>query len=139
MRHLINAVIFTAVYYFIGRDVALEQAAMFGGIYLVASILIERLTGHFRTKRMQGVGQEVGDLDVLAETLIRAVGGADNIESVDSETSRLKLRLVDVDQASQEALKKVATNGAYLSGTELQIPMADHAEQVADVIRTKSQ
>ena len=136
IRHLTNAVIFTVVYYFVGRDVALEQAAIFGGIYLLISIVMEKIMGQIRTRKLQDVGQEEGKgLSLPVDALITAVGGKENIGSVDAEASRLKLSLLDVDQINQEDLKKVAADGAYLSGNELQISMADHAEQMVNHIR----
>jgi|GEM_PF-2019248 len=135
IRHLINGVIFTAVYYFVGRDVGLEQAAVFGVLYFVISMFIERLMTNRQAKRVQNAQRNLGSLDEVTEALVNAVGGKENIESVSSDVSRLKITLADVEQADQEALKTIATNGAYLSGNQLQIPLAVDAEQVASEIQ----
>jgi len=135
MRHLINAVLFTVIYYFIARDVQLDQAAMFGMIYFVVSLFIERLMSRSRERRMQGAQQQVGTPSVSIEALVTAIGEAENIEAVSFEESRIKITLNDVDRVDQEALKAVATNGAYLSGNQLQITVDEQADQVADEIR----
>jgi len=70
--------------------------------------------------------------------LIRALGGAGNIETVDACTTRLRLRLIDNAAADEPALKALGARGVVRLGPgSLQVVLGPIADQVAGEIRDR--
>jgi N-acetylglucosamine PTS system EIICBA or EIICB component len=73
-----------------------------------------------------------------ADGFIAALGGADNLASVDACTTRLRLVLVQRDAIDEAALKTLGSRGVVRLGADaLQVVLGPIADQVAGSIRTR--
>jgi N-acetylglucosamine PTS system EIICBA or EIICB component len=73
-----------------------------------------------------------------ADGFIAALGGADNLTSVDACTTRLRLVLVQRDAIDEAALKRLGSRGVVRLGADaLQVVLGPIADQVAAGIRTR--
>ncbi|SUG40497.1 phosphotransferase system protein [Pseudomonas aeruginosa] len=72
-----------------------------------------------------------------APAFIRALGGAANLEVVDACTTRLRLRLVDRNKASDAQLKALGAMAVVRPGKagSLQVVVGPQADSIADEIR----
>lgn len=70
-----------------------------------------------------------------ADMIIKAVGGAENIEMIDSCITRLRLNLKDVKVINKTILKSTGASGVFDVGDSLQIIYGTDAERIKDDIR----
>ncbi|ENJ0753899.1 PTS glucose transporter subunit IIBC [Salmonella enterica] len=69
--------------------------------------------------QIQGVPQNIVE-GAIAEELVQAFGGRDNITSLDACITRLRISVVDVSKVDQEKLKKMGAAGVVVAGTGVQ-------------------
>ncbi|ELC2815971.1 PTS glucose transporter subunit IIBC [Salmonella enterica] len=69
--------------------------------------------------QIQGVSQNIVE-GAIAEELVQAFGGRDNITSLDACITRLRISVVDVSKVDQEKLKKMGAAGVVVAGTGVQ-------------------
>lgn len=73
-----------------------------------------------------------------ADAFIAALGGADNLTSVDACTTRLRLVLVHRENVNEEALRRLGARGVVKLGTDaLQVVLGPIADQVAGNMRSR--
>jgi PTS system N-acetylglucosamine-specific IIC component len=73
-----------------------------------------------------------------AEEFIHALGGADNLRSVDACTTRLRLVMADRERIDADALRRLGASGVVRPGTDgLQVVVGPIADQVAGEIRAR--
>ncbi|MBM7623808.1 PTS transporter subunit EIIC [Sporohalobacter salinus] len=60
---------------------------------------------------------EVFEGDEKAEQVLKALGGAENIESIDACITRLRLEVVDPDKVNEKSLKQLGASGVMKSGS----------------------
>ncbi len=112
---------------------------LYAGIYyLVFDFCIRRF--NLKTPgREDDASSESGDNAEAerAPAFIRALGGAANLEVVDACTTRLRLRLVDRDKASDAQLKALGAMAVVRPGKagSLQVVVGPQADSIADEIR----
>ena len=112
---------------------------LYAGIYyLVFDFCIRRF--NLKTPgREDDASSESGDNAEAerAPAFIRAPGGAANLEVVDACTTRLRLRLVDRDKASDAQLKALGAMAVVRPGKagSLQVVVGPQADSIADEIR----
>lgn len=71
----------------------------------------------------------------LQETLLSALGGKENIISVNVEMSRLTITLKDIDVINPDVLKKSGANGVLLVGNMVKCSFGEKAEIIANLLR----
>jgi N-acetylglucosamine PTS system EIICBA or EIICB component len=73
----------------------------------------------------------------VAGGLVVALGGAGNLLNVDACTTRLRLRVADVDRIDEPTLRRLGARGVLrLSSNDLQVVVGPVADQMAGDIRT---
>lgn len=78
------------------------------------------------------------DLDVTAKGIIEAIGGKDNIKSLDACVTRIRLTLADSKKIDESKLKKLGATGVMkLSGNNVQVVVGTIADPL--VSRMKKQ
>jgi PTS system N-acetylglucosamine-specific IIC component len=78
----------------------------------------------------------LGSGNERARALVAALGGAQNLSSVDACTTRLRLVLVDANAVDGDALKRLGARGTVRpSAKELQVILGPIADQVAGEMR----
>ena len=79
-----------------------------------------------------------GDDLQIALGYIRALGGADNLQSVGACTTRLRLELANRDRIDADALRRLGAKGTVRVGEKgLQVVVGPMADQVASAIRLR--
>ncbi|SFF86737.1 PTS system N-acetylglucosamine-specific IIA component, Glc family /PTS system N-acetylglucosamine-specific IIB component, Glc family /PTS system N-acetylglucosamine-specific IIC component, Glc family [Halobacillus alkaliphilus] len=82
-------------------------------------------------------GSEDG-YDRKASDYLKALGGAENIKSLDYCTTRLRLQMVDRDQVDENALKRSGARGVMkVGGQNLQVVVGTSVEFIAEAIRKR--
>ena len=131
--HIVFAVILAFAYYAFFADAEMIDGIVFAIIYLVFSILFDFILEKIRSKRNKAGVTTASHSKV--EAFIAAIGGAKNITSADSESSRVKVLIEDVDLIDQDKLKELALDGAYLAGNQLQVTMGTSSDDFVRQIR----
>jgi PTS system N-acetylglucosamine-specific IIC component len=72
--------------------------------------------------------------DTMAEKLIAAFGGRDNLVNVDACITRLRMEVQDKSRVSQSALKKLGAAGVVEVGNNVQAIFGPQAERLKDEI-----
>ncbi|KGX88307.1 N-acetylglucosamine-specific PTS transporter subunit IIBC [Pontibacillus marinus] len=89
----------------------------------------------------QEVGQpndETDDFDTKAYYYLDALGGPDNIESLDYCTTRLRMQLKDRDQANENKLKRYGSRGVMKVGKRnLQVIVGTSVEFLAEAMKKR--
>lgn len=84
------------------------------------------------------VETEKGDYDAKAYHYIEALGGLNNIESLDYCTTRLRMQVTDQEQVDEKKLKRLGARGVMkMKGKNLQVIVGTTVEFVADAIRKR--
>ena len=135
--HVIFAVILAGAYYLFFDEAELGHAVMFAVIYLGISVIFDFISDRMKAKQ---TNVQVTTVDpTLVNAFIEAMGGTRNITSTESEASRVKVVLQDVDLVDQDKLKELALDGAYLAGNQLQVTMgassSDFSRQINEAIK----
>ena len=66
--------------------------------------------------------------------LVEALGGKDNIIKTESELSRFKVTLKDVDKANKEAIQKLGAKGIVEIDNQLKIILGPESKQLKKYI-----
>lgn len=66
-------------------------------------------------------GNHVEGNDDLAATIVEALGGKDNIETVDNCFSRLRVKITDLDKLDEATLKTTGASGVIKNGNNVQV------------------
>lgn len=127
--HIVTAVLGSLVYFWLMAD-NWQSAVMFGVLYLLFSITFDWILEKIKKKPVQPAAATEEDVT----DLLNALGGVNNIESVDSESNRLKIEVNDYDAINQDALKDVAKDGASLTGHQIQITVGENASVMKEAI-----
>ncbi|GGD11146.1 N-acetylglucosamine-specific PTS transporter subunit IIBC [Pontibacillus salipaludis] len=81
---------------------------------------------------------EKGDYDAVAYHYIEALGGMNNIESLDYCTTRLRMQITDQDKVDEKKLKRLGARGVMkMSKKNLQVIVGTTVEFVADAMRKR--
>ncbi|MBU9711876.1 N-acetylglucosamine-specific PTS transporter subunit IIBC [Evansella tamaricis] len=81
---------------------------------------------------------KTGDYDVLAEDYLKAIGGKENIISLQNCVTRLRLQLKDMSKLDEAAIKKNGAKGVIkLSEKDVQVIIGTDVEFVADAMKKK--
>ncbi|TDO86123.1 PTS system D-glucosamine-specific IIA component (Glc family) /PTS system D-glucosamine-specific IIB component (Glc family) /PTS system D-glucosamine-specific IIC component (Glc family) [Halanaerobium saccharolyticum] len=78
---------------------------------------------------------ETFDKDKRAENVLAALGGSENLESVDACITRLRLEVVDNSQVEEEELKKLGASGVMKSGSSVQVVFGPESDALKDKIK----
>ncbi len=77
----------------------------------------------------------ISDGDVAAGFVV-ALGGASNLDSINACTTRLRLRVADIDRIDEAALRKLGARGVLrLGANDLQVVVGPIADQLAGEMR----
>ena len=72
--------------------------------------------------------------DVLAENVLEALGGRDNVESVEGCITRLRLFVDDPEQIQDDRLKQLGASGVVKRGKVAQVVMGTQSDRIAERI-----
>ena len=70
--------------------------------------------------------------DELAQSFINKLGGADNLTTISSCITRLRLNVKDIDKIDEAGLKALGAAGVIKKGNSVQVIVGTKAEAVAD-------
>ncbi|CAM3780542.1 N-acetylglucosamine-specific PTS transporter subunit IIBC [Alkalicoccus chagannorensis] len=77
---------------------------------------------------------------IMADAFMTALGGADNITSIDNCATRLRLQVKNSEEVDEKALKKHGAQGVMKMGREnVQVVVGTDVEFVADAMKEKKQ
>lgn len=98
-------------------------------IGLVIVAIIVRIVKFSKAKK--ALKEETAPLaaEQIAE-ITAAFGGADNIQAVERQLSRVNVTVVDVNRADAEAIKALGAQGVLLTGTTLKCNFKEQAEYI---------
>lgn len=131
--HVICAVILAVAYYLFFDDAVIEHALLFAVVYLGISAMLDFMSDRMKAKKRTA---QVATVDLArVKAFIEAIGGAENVTSTDSEVSRVKVVLQDVDLIDQDKLKALALDGAYLAGNQLQVTIGANSSEFSRQIQ----
>ncbi|MFG6147730.1 N-acetylglucosamine-specific PTS transporter subunit IIBC [Halobacillus sp. B23F22_1] len=83
-------------------------------------------------------GEQMDDQDVKAYRYLEALGGADNIKSLDYCTTRLRLQMDERDKVNEKALKSYGARGVMKVGKQnLQVIVGTSVEFLAEAMRKR--
>ncbi|TLS38768.1 N-acetylglucosamine-specific PTS transporter subunit IIBC [Pseudalkalibacillus caeni] len=78
----------------------------------------------------------VANYDETAMSYIEALGGKDNIETLDNCITRLRLKVADISHVDEDRLKKIGARGVIkLSDRELQVVVGTNVEFIANKMK----
>ncbi|MFC7062116.1 N-acetylglucosamine-specific PTS transporter subunit IIBC [Halobacillus seohaensis] len=90
------------------------------------------------TPEVEQSGEETDDNDVKAYRYLEALGGPENIKSLDYCTTRLRLQMADRDQVNEKALKSYGARGVMKMGKQnLQVIVGTSVEFLAEAIKKR--
>lgn len=69
------------------------------------------------------------------EDILRALGGAENIEDIEGCITRLRTEVVDASVVDQAALKALGVHGVVVTGGIVQVVVGPEAETLAEDIQ----
>ena len=72
--------------------------------------------------------------DVLAEDVLEALGGRENVESVEGCITRLRLFVDDPDRIDDARLKQLGAAGVVKRGKVAQVVMGTQSDRIAERI-----
>jgi len=134
---IITAIVLGLVFYFFNEDATFVQVAIFIGTYAILSFVFNQI---FR-KRRNIVQTSAANVEADAEVVnafIESIGGVENISETEFSSARLKVTLIDVDLIDQEKLNALNFEGAFLSGSQLQVTIGtnsgDFSQQISNLI-----
>ncbi len=118
--------------------VGMVYFALYYGLFRYFIVRLDLKTPGRETEEAQPAGVAVNTLvagdPVLA--FIAALGGADNLQNVDACTTRLRLRVANVDRIDEPALRRLGARGVLrLSSNDLQVVVGPIADQLAGDLR----
>ena len=79
--------------------------------------------------------KELSEEMTKAQKVLAALGGAENVESVDACITRLRLEIVDDSKVDEERLKSLGASGVMKSGSSLQVVFGVESDQLKDKIK----
>ncbi len=115
-------------------------AAAFGFLaYMTARFLIRRF--HLNVPGQEGFEEDglqesaKNEGSALAETIVEALGGKDNIRELDVCATRLRVQVNDHSKVNKEAFKATGAAGVLDVGDSLQIVYGTNATLICDQVR----
>jgi len=117
--YLVFAIIGAFAYYLLFDNALVIEAITFAVIYFLVSIGLNLALVKIKANKNNNRAPTVSSEKVAA--FIEAIGGIENIAQLDSQSSRLKVKLNDLDLLNQERLTALEFGGAYLAGDQLQV------------------
>ena len=70
-----------------------------------------------------------------AQAVLEALGGAENLDSIDACITRLRLEVVDNTKVDEEKLKDLGASGVMKSGTSVQVVFGPESDALKDKIK----
>ena len=122
---ILVGLVFAVIYYFLFRFMILKFNLLTPG----------------REKDEDGAGNGKGKAGDLAENILGAMGGADNIANLDACITRLRVSVQDVKKVNKKALEKLGAAGVLEVGNNIQAIFGPRSEiikgQMQDVMSGK--
>ncbi|MFO7819401.1 MAG: PTS transporter subunit EIIC, partial [Halanaerobacter sp.] len=84
-----------------------------------------------KSETAKGLSDEM----IKAQKVLAALGGAENVESVDACITRLRLEIVDDSKVDEERLEGLGASGVMKSGRSLQVVFGVESDQLKDKIK----
>ena len=116
-----------------------------GGIamYFISVFMIKKFDYKTPGREQDDIGKEaVEELATVpaddaekAKVIIEALGGADNIKSVNCCFTRLRLVLGDADSVDEKKLKATGAKGVIKQGEDIQVVYGPHVGQIRDAVQ----
>ena len=95
-------------------------------------ILPESQRGPRSTKASVSVNETQDRDDVLAAQVLTALGGSENVQSVEGCITRLRLFINDPDKIDEAALKSLGSSGVIKRGKIAQVVMGTQSDRIAE-------
>ena len=112
--------------------------ALYYGLFRYFIVRFDLKTPGREPEESAAVVADVKGGNEQADGFIAALGGADNLTSVDACTTRLRLVVAHRDAINEDALRKLGARGVVKLGSDgLQVVLGPIADQVAGDIRTR--
>ena len=70
-----------------------------------------------------------------AEEILKALGGAENVEEIEGCITRLRTEVADSSMVDQTALKALGAHGVVVSGGMVQVVVGPEADSLAEDIQ----
>ena len=117
--------------------IGLLYFGLYYGLFRVCIALFDLATpGRRGQVKTQSTAPQAGD--PRGRAFIAALGRAENLVSVDACTTRLRLKVVDLNAVDEMALEALSVRGVVRpGGSELQVVIGPNADQVAGEIRAE--
>ncbi|HYO53048.1 N-acetylglucosamine-specific PTS transporter subunit IIBC [Archangium sp.] len=110
-----------------------------GNVQVIIGPLADQVAGEVR-EALRGTTSAAptsNDDRMLAQALLKALGGASNVREIGTCTTRLRLSVVDDKLVDEAALKALGTRGVVKPGAgSIQVIIGPTAERVADELRS---
>ncbi len=78
---------------------------------------------------------EIDDQNKKAAAVLEALGGTENIESIDACITRLRLEVVNDSKVEDERLEELGASGVMKSGTSVQVVFGPESDALKDKIK----
>jgi PTS system glucose-specific IIC component len=75
------------------------------------------------------------DKDQRAAEVLSALGGSENLESVNACITRLRLEVIDNSKINEKELKKLGASGVMKSGSSVQVVFGPESDALKDEIK----
>ena len=112
-------------------------------MYFISVFMIKKFDYKTPGREQDDIGKEaVEELATVpaddaekAKVIIEALGGADNIKSVNCCFTRLRLVLGDADSVDEKKLKATGAKGVIKQGEDIQVVYGPHVGQIRDAVQ----
>lgn len=119
------------------------QGLVFAVIYYVVFTFMIKKFNLMTPGREEGVGEETPDVDdpaedkfvAMARKIYAALGGKENVDTIDNCTTRLRLQVKDTNKVDQAKIKATGVPGLkVIDGTNIQVIVGTEVQFVADAM-----
>ncbi|OFI46099.1 PTS N-acetylglucosamine transporter subunit IIABC [Floricoccus penangensis] len=119
------------------------QGLVFAVIYYVVFTFMIKKFNLLTPGREEGVGEETPDVDdpaedkfvAMARKIYTALGGKENVDTIDNCTTRLRLQVKDTNNVDQAKIKATGVPGLkVIDGTNIQVIVGTEVQFVADAM-----
>ena len=128
IRHLIFGIILACIFYVAFPEMTVYHASIFFLIYMVAGISLD----YFLQKRQLTPTTSTTVEPEKVLKLIDAVGGVENIVTIEADGMRLSIRLMSSDKVDNDALKAAGFLSGSLSDHTLTLRLEHDAQAYID-------
>lgn len=111
-------------------------ASNYVDVSISAIYLLLNVASYYLGYRFSTPEKNIIDVDNdMLNNLITALGGKNNISSVDVSMSRAKFVLNDIDDVNVQAIKDIGATGIFISGDSLQAIFGENAKSVINHLK----